>query len=231
MKNYVIFKGINSNSFKNLIIMELPPITKPKMRVATTEIDGKDGDIVDEYGYSSYDKTLKIGLINSNNIDEIIKYFNGIGDIVFSNEPDKFYKAHIYSSVDYERLLKFKTAIIKIHVQPFKYLLNESSKEFLITNNSNITIKNAGLEASKPKITLYGTGNVIISINGIKSFSINIDDEYVIIDSAIEEAYKESILKNRNMVGEFPMLMPGDNTISWIGNLTKIIIKPNSRWL
>ena len=58
MKNYVIFKGVNSNTYSNLIISELPCISKPELRVDTTEIDGKDGDIIDELGYASYDKTL-----------------------------------------------------------------------------------------------------------------------------------------------------------------------------
>ena len=31
-------------------------------------------------------KLLKIGLVNSNDIDKLIKYFSGSGDIIFSNE-------------------------------------------------------------------------------------------------------------------------------------------------
>lgn len=231
MMNYVIFKGINSNTFNNLIISELPCITKPEMRVDTTEIDGKDGDIIDELGYSSYDKSLEIGLTNSNNIDKIIKFFSGSGYITFSNEPDKYYKACIYDQIDYERLLRFKTATVNIHVQPFKYLLNESLSSFDITNQESVEVTNLGLENSKPIFTLYGSGEVSVSINGLTAFTINIDDEYVVIDSMREEAYKESTLKNRNMTGEFPLLESGINTITWTGNLSKIIVDPKSRWL
>ena len=53
----------------------------------------------------------------------------------------------------------------------------------------------------------------------------------VIINSLEEEAYFEGIYKNRNMLGEFPKLEVGDNTISWTGTLTKIEIEPKSRWL
>ena len=42
---------------------------------------------------------------------------------------------------------------------------------------------------------------------------------------------KDTVLKNRNMVGEFPNLKSGINKISWSGNLTKIEIQPKSRWL
>ena len=33
------------------------------------------------------------------------------------------------------------------------------------------------------------------------------------------------------MNGVFPILDPGNNIITWTGNLTKIKIQPKSRWL
>lgn len=231
MRDYIIFKNIKSNSLEGLMICELPPITKPEMRTSIIEIDGKDGDIIEELGYASYQKTLQIGLTRNFDINQIIKYFSGSGDLVLSNEPDKVYKATIYSKVDYEKLLRFKTAEVEFHVQPYKYLLNEAPFELNITNETELKVSNVGLEKSKPIITLYGEGEVQLSINGSDIFSINIDDEYVVINSIEEEAYKENVLKNRNMLGEFPILEIGINTIKWTGNLNKIIIEPKSRWI
>lgn len=231
MRDYIIFKNIKSSSLEGLMICELPPITKPEMRTSIIEIDGKDGDIIEELGYASYQKTLQIGLTRNFDINQIIKYFSGSGDLVLSNEPDKVYKATIYSKVDYEKLLRFKTAEVEFHVQPYKYLLNEAPFELNITNETELKVSNIGLEKSKPIITLYGEGEVQLSINGSDIFSINIDDEYVVINSIEEEAYKENVLKNRNMLGEFPILEIGINTIKWTGNLNKIIIEPKSRWI
>lgn len=231
MRDYIIFKNIKSSSLEGLMICELPPITKPEMRTYIIEIDGKDGDIIEELGYASYQKTLQIGLTRNFDINQIIKYFSGSGDLVLSNEPDKVYKATIYSKVDYEKLLRFKTAEVEFHVQPYKYLLNEAPFELNITNETELKVSNVGLEKSKPIITLYGEGEIQISINGSDIFSINIDDEYVVVNSIEEEAYKENVLKNRNMLGEFPILEIGINTIKWTGNLKKIIIEPKSRWI
>ena len=36
----IIWKGMDSTNITGLIISELPPITKPKMRVQETKIDG-----------------------------------------------------------------------------------------------------------------------------------------------------------------------------------------------
>ena len=54
-----------------------------------------------------------------------------------------------------------------------------------------------------------------------------------VIDAIKEDAYKNTILKNRQMNGEFDniRLQPGENTITWIGDLTKIEVEAKSRWL
>lgn len=230
--SYIIWKNKNSNDISGLIISELAPISKPKMRTNVTEIDGLDGDIVDYLGYKSYNKSVLIGLTKNYDIDEIIAYFNGSGKLVLSNEPDKYYNAQIIDSIDYNRLINFKKAIVKFYVQPYKFLLNESSYILEIATETSLSVLNKGLEKSKPIITLYGTGEIEILINGNSIFSVNMGtDEYITIDSEKEEAYKGAVLKNRQMLGSFPKLNPGTNVISWVGNLTKIEVAPRSRWL
>ena len=232
MRDYIIFKNIKSDSIQGLMICELPPITKPEMKVSITEIDGRDGDIVEELGYTSYEKKLQIGLTRNFDINEVIKYFTGSGDLILSNEPDKFYKASIYSRIDYEKLLRFKTAEIEFHVQPFKYKVNEPIIDTAITTETSVIVNNIGLEKSKPIITIFGSGNVGISVNGIQLFTYNFDEsEQVVIDSEQQEAYLGDVLKNRNMLGEFPILESGENIITWTGDLIRIIIQPKSRWL
>ena len=127
--NSIIWKGVSSTTLQGLLICELPPITKPEMRIAETVIDGRDGSIIEELGYSSYVKTVTIGLHGNFDINKITKYFTGEGDIVFSNEPDKIYKAKICGRIDYTRLLRYRQASIPFMVQPFKYKMNEYLRE------------------------------------------------------------------------------------------------------
>ena len=134
MRNYIILNGVNSNTITGLLISTLPPITKPKIRTQTEEIDGRDGDIVTKLGYSAYDKEIQIGLYGNFNINEVIAYFNTEGTIVFSNEADKYYNYQILDQIDYEKLIRFKTAKVKMHVQPFKYPLEETPVEINIQN-------------------------------------------------------------------------------------------------
>ena len=229
----LIWNGKDSSSIKGLIICELPPISKPKMRTTITKIDGRDGDIIEELGYESYTKNISIGLAQNYDIDEVIKYFTGTGTLVMSNEPDKIYNCRIIDKIDYEKLLRFKTATVKFYTQPYKYLKEESVIDLSITNETTIDVENKGLEKSKPIITITGSGTVglIINNNTILTYTFPENETKVVIDSLQEEAYLDGVYKNRNMVGIFPELEVGVNTISWIGSITNIKIEPKSRWL
>ena len=155
--NSIIWKGVSSTTINGLLICELPPITKPKMRIKETVIDGKDGSIIEELGYEPYDKTVVIGLYGNYDIDKIIKYFTGEGDIIFSNEPNKIYRAKICGKVDYIRLLRFRQASITFRVQPYKYKFNEFYRETQTATASGTSIAvNDSADANLKALKIYG---------------------------------------------------------------------------
>ena len=358
--NYCILNGVKSTTIKGLLIQSLPPITKPLIRTSIEEIDGRDGDIVTQLGYSAYDKVMSIGLFGDYNVDEVIQYFTSEGTVTFSNEPDKFYNYQILNQIDFERLIRFKTATVTFHVQPFKYsavqgavtynpniisipnwskttngvtlsvyngvitisgtattatefylpitpltlgaasytlealtdgtgesycsirLIGEipsnadsfnntylplqnngyasmsatltASKTFnylwfyitagtmnftltaqmLDTTNKSLSVVNSGNTIAKPKITIYGSGTINLSLNGAQIFVVNIGDaEFITIDAAQMNAYQGDILMNRSVTGNYNELVLGigTNTISWTGNVTQISIENYSRWI
>ena len=53
----------------------------------------------------------------------------------------------------------------------------------------------------------------------------------IVIDSALQEAYQGTTLMNEHMSGDFPVLKPGQNAISWSGTVTRVVVKPNWRFL
>lgn len=160
MNNYIILNGVNSNTITGLIISSLPPITKPLMRTNIETIDGKDGDIITKLGYSAYDKEITIGLSYNYNVDDVIKYFNSEGTVIFSNEPTKYYKYTILDQIDFERLIRFKTATVRMHVQPFKYSTTEEDIEENATETdaegTNFTLENTENNAGFIDLKLKG---------------------------------------------------------------------------
>ena len=199
----ITWKNKSSKEIEGLIITNTPPITKPKMKVDKIEIDGRDGDIIEKVGYESYTKNVGIGLARNYDIDEVIKYFTGDGELILSDEPDKVYIASIFDDVDYERLLQIRKATVKFHVQPYKYLKDESKVSLSITTQTSVEVENKGLEVSKPIFMLEGSGTIEIAVNGINIFKYTFPngENKVIVDSLKEEAYLEVVYKNINMLG------------------------------
>lgn len=356
MISYIELNGEKSTNVKGLIIQSLPPITKPKMRTSREEIDGRDGDIVTKLGYSAYDKQLSIGLHGDFDIDDAIAFFDSEGEVVFGNEPDKYYRYQILDQIDFERLVRFRTAKVKMHVQPFKYdavdrtfdIVNQflhvgdyaayrfgitvissggsirvsgnatsdvdmvvpiesmslsgsytltasasgsaagcalrlidgsPSKSFgdsymelrsngdstmtaaadsnaeydalwldikagtsvdftldvTMANDSfnEISLTNRGNVASRPTVTVYGSGKVELAINAVTVLSFSIDDGYITIDADEMNAYHGDALMNRHVTGDYSdlRLNVGENVISWNGDVTAIRVEDFSRWL
>ena len=211
----------------------MPPITKPLMRTSIEQIDGRDGDVITRLGYSAYDKKMKIGLFGDYDIDDIIPFFNSSGTVTFSNEPEKYYVYDILDAIDYERLVRFRTAEIMYHVQPFKYSNIEKMKVFS-NPASDITIRNNGNYVSKPIIHIKGTGTINLSLNGVQLFRIDLSTtNSITIDTERLEAYNDDVLMNRYVVGNYDkfVLKVGANSVSWDGQLTYIAFEKLSRWI
>lgn len=235
MRDYIILNGTSSQTISGLLIQNLPPISKPKQRVEIEEIDGRDGDIVTYLGYGAYDKQFKIGLYASYDVDEIIDFFNSQGTVIFSNEEDKYYNYQIVEQIDFDKLLRFKEATIKMHVQPFKYSAEDNKKVFSIASGTtSISIRNSGNIYSRPVLNITGTGTINLSLNGNQLFAIDMGSHTSItIDTNNMNAYNGSTLLNRNVTGSYDnfKLNVGSNTISWSGTITQIEIDNYSRWI
>ena len=151
--NYLILNSSDSRNINGLIISTLAPITKPQIRTNVETIDGRDGDIITKLGYASYDKEVEIALSYNYDIDAIIEFFNSEGIVIFSNEPTKYYKYTIVEQIDFNKLIRFKTAKVKFHCQPFKYSATEQP---IIFDNSTDVLSDNLLEINSPSNTLAG---------------------------------------------------------------------------
>lgn len=237
--NYIILNDKKSTIVQGLLIQELPPISKPQIRTNIETIDGRDGDIITRLGYAAYDKELLIGLKKGANVDDVISYFvnNDSGRITFSNEPDFYYRFDLLEAINFERLVRYKQAKVKYHIQPFKYKLSEGNQDLNFSKTDSVTVINAGNIYSKPILTIRAIDTVTIMLNNSTVFTINFSDsiaETIIIDTAAMEAYDTSgNLKNRIVTGNYDRfyLPVGENTISITGNVIKCDIQNYSRWI
>ena len=196
MQNYLILNKKSSKDIQGLIISTLPPITKPQMRANIETIDGKDGDEITKLGFSAYDKEITIGLAKNYNVDDVIAYFNNnqSGKVTFSNEPDKYYNYTILEQIDFEKLLRFRTAKVKFHVQPFKYSNVERKVSF---SNSEEVLTDNLLEINTPTNSLAGIDFTLV------------DDDTFILDGTATYGHQIA-LNTENQTWE-----PGEYKISF----------------
>lgn len=239
MTPYIIINGVSSKTIDGLLIQSLPPITKPKIRTEIEEIDGRDGDIVTTLGYAAYDKPLSIGLKGDFNIDDIIKFFNSRGEVIFSDELDKVYRFAIYDSIDFNKLIRFKTANINLHVQPFKHSADEPPITWRTTGSESVAfmpVRNTGNVYSKPKITITGANDIGVYLGDAQIFNIALSaaGETIIIDSELMNATDtEGNYLNRQVAGDYSkfILPEGLSDIKVTGHPTRVVIDNYSRWI
>lgn len=237
--NIITLNETRSTLIKGLLIQSLPPITKPQQRVLTETIDGRDGDRLTLLGYAAYDKTVQIGLCGDYDVDEVIQYFvdNMSGKVIFSNEPDKYYRYTIVKQIDFERLLRFKQAKVVFHVQPFKFSAAERTLSYDISEleHNYVEFTNSGNTVCRPVITIFGSGNIVIK-NASWGDELEIalgDYGYITIDTERLEAYKGDVLLNRIVIGDYQnfIYQPGRRRIYYSGTVTYINISNYSRWI
>lgn len=226
MMPYFIFNNIGSEDY--LILNTLPSIFKATKDIQKIEIVGRDGFLTQDNGsYKSIIKSVECTIRDLSQVDFICSWLTGGGEVIFSNESDKKYKATIINQIEFSKILQqFHSFIIQFECQPHKYSISNN----LITLTAVGTVFNPATANSKPAIKIYGTGPINLTINGI---TINLTSvvDYVTVDSDLMDCYKDTVLMNNYMTGDFPLLIPGNNTISWTGTVSKIELTPNWRWI
>ena len=224
------FKETDSREY-GILISSVPERVRPERRVKEIEIPGRSGNLTqDEETYDAYVISMECSTRGSDRMDEIITWLNGAGDLTLSTEPDKVYQASIYNKISIsDQIYLYNSFLLQFKVQPFKYNINPFADELTLT--AQTIIRNGGTVYSEPIITVYGSGDITLSINGT-DFPLYGVNESITIDSEMMEVFKGTANQNSKYGGEtFPRFEVGENTISWTGNVTKIEIQPKWRWL
>lgn len=229
MEDYFIINGKCSLEY-GIVVKELPSITIPKRRVEEVTVLGRDGVLtVSDGTYEPINKDCDVWYAGDNP-SELIDLLND-GIVTFSNLPDRFYNMQIISEIPIDKLFEnleygeLYNFSIKFRCQPFGYDVNNA--EIILTESK--TIYNYGYY-SKPIITIYGNGDINLFIDE-QQVNLKGVEEYITINSEKMRTYKDLQRQNDKKIGNFPLLKAGGNNISWSGNVSKVIIVPNFRWL
>ena len=224
------FKGVDSREM-GVIVTAMPETVRAERRIESITVAGRNGSLhTDEGVYESYDRTMECALIKRARLDEITAWLVGSGEMTFSTEPDKVYRVTIANKISIAQMMRvFQKFQVILDTQPFKYSVNALSDTLDIT--APTTIRNSGTVYSEPLITVYGSGDITLTINGA-DFPLYGVEESITIDSEMMEVFKGNANQNGKYGGvDFPRFEVGQNEIRWTGNVSKIKIQPRWRWL
>ena len=232
MTDYFIWNGVDCRT-KGIHVSELPPITIPLERSKQTNVPGRPGSLTQLEGDDVYDDmilTATCFIADPAQIPAIAAWLKGKGTVTFANRTGGHYNARIANQIPFEKVLRGNphcSFAVNFRCYPFWY--QENVSDVTITTSGD-TITNPGSVYSEPLITVYGSGNITLMVSTTIVELTNVSSS-IVLDCALKEAYKGTTLMNDHMSGDFPVLKPGLNAVSWSGNVTRIVIKPNWRYL
>lgn len=227
MANYIIINGTRSTTIKSLLVEELPDFQIPEKNIETYEI-GNGILTISDNTYKNTIKTVKCKLKNSNDIDKLSEFLVDCKEVIFSNKLDRYYKAIITNQIDFERVIMDKRSFeIEFNCQPFGYSIDNS---IITVLQKNTVVFNSCTMWSEPIITIHGTGNINLFVDDLQVTLKDVSG-YITINTPKKRTYKDLTILNNKKAGEFPILNKGGNNITWDGNVTKIEIIPNWRYL
>lgn len=236
---YFEYKGKRSSDF-GLRIQNALSITTPEQDIELIEVPGKDGDLaMDKKRLKGVPKPFPctLDVPEGKTVDSISKEIAewlrtdvGWDKLYFSGYEGYEYEALCYETFDIEETLRTRgKTVINFRLKPYKFRVGSRNA---VEMKNGQAIVNTEKRAAKPLIKIAGTGNITIKNNGLDWLVLTAVDGYITIDSARMSVYKDntSLFSKMNATLDplFPLLMPGENKLTWTGTVTKLELIP--RW-
>ena len=232
MNDWFEWNGVRCTEY-GIHVLEQPPITVPAERATHTNVPGRSGSLTTLEGDNVYDDmvlTATCLIDDPDRISEIAAWLKGSGTVTFANRDGGFYYARVVNQIPFEKVLRgnpHRRFAVNFRCKPFWYL---TGVEPITLSVSSGIINNSGTVFSEPIITVYGSGEITLMV-GVTIVELSGISGSITINTPIMEAYAGTISMNGCMSGDFPRLQPGQNAISWSGDVTCIVIQPNWRML
>ena len=233
MRNWITLDGKSFLDF-GVFISGSGTYNAPERDVEKITVPGRNGELtVDKGRYKNI--SLKYPAFIVSNFDDNIE---GLRNFLLAQEGYKRLE-DTYHPEEF-RLARFSGEFVakpidELYAGQFDLEFDCYPQRFLkdgenvIETQAAITINNKYMTEAKPLIRAYGTGTFTISGVTVQITSANV---YTDIDCDLQEAYTDTLATNCNAnivltSGSFPVLKPGNNSISMSG-ITKLEITP--RW-
>lgn len=233
MRHYLTFNGRSTHEF-GIFISGESTYSAPERNVLSQEVPGRNGSLLFDMGNFKNISVKYPSYIVEDLPSRIRDFLNFAGSLIGYQRLEDTYHPYEFRMARFKSNPSIDTAgymnrsgkfTLDFDCKPQRFLKSgeeavEFSADGIILNRTNFP--------SKPFIKVYGTGTGSIGV-GSETISITNLDTYMDIDCEIMDAYKGAV--NCNSYVSFTddiVLNPGENNISFDGDITSIEITP--RW-
>lgn len=228
LKEGEMYFNYNTSFNLNLFLENYPSIPVANEEYEEVPVEGRSGTLYINKGtYSNVVVPFVFTFLSEDfdiDFDKVYEWFTEIEDnrLVFGRVD----RCYIVKKVIFGNLQKEFRSIGEFNVEfvfePFKSGLDKI--QYTLTS-SNFTFEYFGNAPAESLIKIYGTGNIQITINGETMQILNVVD-YVEIDSKLMEARNLDLTsKDDDVLGDFVLFTKGENTITYTGIVTKIVVE------
>lgn len=236
-KLHIVYRDVSTAQFP-ISIKNINYLSTPSRKITEYEIPGRDGKLyIDEGTFDNFTLEVEIFIkARGQKLVDICRQINRwlLTDfkkrkLSISNIPDYYYIAIVKDGIDVKKATGNNgECTIKFICEPLKRSVY--GDDIVTIYNNNTTIYNQEGFKTQPYLKIFGSGNVTVSIGGRDLILKNIQ-EYIEVDTELQNCFKDNVNQNHKMYSDFPFLSPGENVISWQGNVNKIELKPRYRHL
>ena len=206
--------------------VEIPAATR---RVDDIKVSGRAGSLTRFTGWADTEITLPLAVQSGVEAYRAVAFaLANASTVGFSGEPGLFrYLKHVEVPPLVREMGSWGMFQADLTCAPFTYL---DSGLKSATLNASGTLLNPGLLPADPVITVFGTGQLELTINSTKHVVASPAGQ-VTLDSARLVGHVAGKAQSDALTGAFPQLQPGTNQIEFGAGVSKIVVQPNWRTL
>lgn len=173
--------------------------------------------------------TAEATIVEDNMLRQIYSTFQGVGQLIISTEPDKYYNASA-QVITPDNIVRYMNKItLGFECQPFAYAVNNDPVVLEVEGFNAASIEIGGSYYCQPIYQITGSGDITLSVNGASPLTLYNVDGSVTVDTALMMCHKNGVHVTSS--GKLPFMSPGMNYLSWSSNVTKMEVTKNERWL